>query len=182
MPRAKQPQPTQAPIQSPTVQTERKAKFVTVASKLTHKLEIQLCRPRVLTETGQYGRSEQTIFHKVGEVHILNGTGFPAGTLPKGFPRRPSMIEDVGGGYALTPGIPADFFAEWLVQNAETDMVRNGLILASSNMEDLEAEAAEHAKMDCGLQPMNSDGDRRDPRPISGGVSQVKPEARAATA
>jgi hypothetical protein len=145
-------------------------------------LEIQLCKPKSARVTGQFGSVEETVNVKYGDKYFIRGTAYPRGQPPKGFPRAPRMIEDEGGGYALTPNIPADFFAAWLEQNAETDMVVNGLIKAQPDLDSLAADAAEHAKVDSGLGPMNPDGDRRDPKPLGSSISQIKQEPRSAAA
>ena len=97
------------------------------------------------------------------------------------------MIEDQNGGYALTPGVPADFWNEWLKQNAETEMVLNGMIKAQHDLESLAADAAEHADRDSGLGPLNPEMDakgnpldRRAPKPASLSVAPVTPEPRPA--
>lgn len=164
---------------APAVHVQSKAKFVTVASKLPMHLEIQLCSPQTKSVAGRYGPADETTFAKTGQVYLILGTGYPRGQAPKGFPRRPDVIEDVGGGYALTPNIPADVMAAWMEQNKDTEMVRNGIIKVQADLASLEADAAEHAKLDSGLGPLNPDGDRRTPKPINGSVSPIRPEPRA---
>lgn len=169
---------TSAPLAAPTVKTPSKAKFVTVASKLPMNIEIQLCKPHTAAITGQFGSTKETVLRKEGAVHIIRGNAYPNGQAPKGFPRRPDLIEDSHGGYALTPNVPADFWAAWLEQNADTDMVRSGMIKAQPDLDSLAADAREHEDSDSGLGPLNPDGDRRNPRPINDAVQPIKPEAR----
>lgn len=59
------------------------------------------------------------------------------------------------GGYALTPGVPADFWAEWLQQNADSELVKNGLIFASERREMAEGEAREKVEIKSGLEPLD---------------------------
>lgn len=167
-------------IAAPAVHTPSKAKYVTVASKLPMSIEIQLCKPSTRTSTGQYGSVVETVQVKTGAVHVIRGTGYPRGEAPEGFPERPQMIKDAGGGYALTPNIPADFWAAWLEQNAETDMVRNGIVKAQADLDSLAADAKDHAAIDSGLGPLNPKGDRRNPRPANASVTPVQPESRTA--
>lgn len=176
------PKDAAKPEAAPAVHVEKKAKFVTVASKLPMSIVIQLDAPRTARVTGQFGSVEETVFVPTGESYVINGTAYPTGQPPKGFPRRAGMIEDDSGGYALTPNVPAEFFAEWLKQKAGTEIVRNGLIKANADLDDLAADAAEHAKQDSGLGPMNPDGDRRSPKPANASVAPIKPEPRAAAA
>ena len=170
---------------APSIITESKAKFVTVASKLTMSFEMQLAMPRTARETGQFGSVESTVYIKQGMIHVIRGTGYPEGKPPKGFPKRPDFIEDENGGYALTPGVPAEFWNAWKEQNKDTEMVLNGLVKAQTDLDSLAADAAEHAHVDSGLGPLNPDNDRdgnpldrRNPRPATAGVSNVKQEAR----
>jgi hypothetical protein len=173
---------------APAVHVPNKGKFVTVASKLPWPLELRLQKPVKQTVVGRHGNSEETVYRFHGVGYVIRGNAYPNGNqLPKGFPRRPEMIEDECGGYALTKQIPADFWAAWVEQNAETEMVRNGMIMAQTDVDGLAAEALDFAKRDSGLAPLNPemDGkgkplDRRSPRPVNFGVSDVEQADRAA--
>lgn len=158
----------------------RGARFVTVASKLPMSIEIQLCEPRTAAVTGQFGSVKETINVKTGAVYVIRGTGYPVGQPPKGYPKLPDSVEE--SGYTLTPNIPADWFAEWLRQNAETDMVRNKLVMASGDRDRLADETIEHAKTDSGLGPLNPEGDKRDPKPMNSSMTGVTTEVRGKAA
>lgn len=164
--------------EAPAIKTPSKASFVTVASKLPMSIEMQLCRKTQVHVTGQFQSTVETVFTKFGEVHVIRGTGYPEGTPPKGYPKRPLMIDDAG--YALTKKVPAEFFAEWMKQNADTEMVRNGIIKGHADEDSLVDMAMEHAKVTTGLEALNPDGDRRNPRPINSAVEQIKPTSAAA--
>ena len=71
---------------------------------------------------------------------------------------------------------PTRSFEEWLRQNRETDMVRNGMIKAHSSASRLEGDAREHHALSSGLEPINPDGDPRAPRPLNSAVSPIKTE------
>lgn len=167
---------------APAVKTESKAKFVTVASKLPMNIQLQLCAPKTARVTGQFGSVEETVHVPVGAIYVIRGTAFPSGQPPKGFPRRPEMIEDQNGGYALTPKVPAEFWKAWLEANADTDMVLSGMIKAQPDLDSLADDAKEHAGVNSGLGPLDPDGDRRNPKPMSDAVQEIKPEARASAA
>ena len=161
-------------VEAPAVRGEeipKGAKYVTVASKLPMDIEIQLCRETTAAVTGQFGSVKETINVKTGRMYYIRGTAYPVGQPPKGFPKAPNMID---AGYALTSGIPADFWAEWLRQNQDTEMVRNGLIKAAATQHDVEAKAAEHADVQSGLQPLDPDGDPRNPKPMNAAIENVK--------
>lgn len=160
--------------------TAKAAKYVIVASKLPFNLEIQLCRPQESRVTGQFGSVNETVHVKFGEVLLICGTSYPVNNVPKGFPKPPGMIEDEMGGYAMTVGMPADFMREWMKQNADTDMVKNGMIKVHAELESLESDAREHAGISSGLGPLNPDGDRRAPKPQSTAVLPVSAEKREA--
>jgi hypothetical protein len=68
----------------------------------------------------------------------------------------------IAGGYALTPGIPEDFFDYWLAQNKGHPAVKQGLIFAHRQMESARDMAKERAELRSGLEPLNPDkpGDR----------------------
>ena len=171
---------------APAVHTPNRGKFVTVASKIPMSITIQLCKPTEKAVSGQHGPTTEKFHTPYGAIYVIRGTGYPEGNkLPKGFPKRPEMIEDQNGGYALTPGVPADFWNDWLKQNAETEMVLNGMIKAQHDLESLAADAAEHADRDSGLGPLNPEMDakgnpldRRAPKPASLSVAAVTPEPR----
>jgi hypothetical protein len=59
------------------------------------------------------------------------------------------------GGYALTPNVDAEFWAEWKKQNAEHDAVKNRLIFAYDKPESASAAATERAATKSGLEPMD---------------------------
>jgi len=76
----------------------------------------------------------------------LKGNAFAVDRAPKA---------EIVCGYALTPGVDAEFFEEWLRQNADHDAVRNGMIFAHMKAEDVSAEAREKKDVKSGLEPIN---------------------------
>lgn len=68
------------------------------------------------------------------------------------------------GGYALTHGVDADFWEEWLNQNRDADYVRNGLIFAQEKTADVRAQAKEHRDVADNQGPLVPDTDRRIPQ------------------
>jgi hypothetical protein len=174
---------------APAVHIPSKAKYVNVASKLPMHITIQLCKPKTARVTGQFGSVDETVNVPFGESYVIRGIGYPSGKPPKGFPKPPTLLdEDFKGGFAVTKGIPADFFAEWLKQHADTDMVRNGMIKAEADIDDLAAAVSDFRTLDSGLGPLEVEGgpeggtiiDRRNPKPANASISFIKPEARSA--
>lgn len=60
----------------------------------------------------------------------------------------------VVGGYGLTPGVDAEFFAEWLRQNMDLDVVRNNMIYAHEQEESTVSFSKENAERHSGMEPM----------------------------
>ena len=117
----------------------------------------------------------------------VNGPARPVGTVPKGFPASP-IIE---GGYAATPGIPAEFWETWVEQNklaayvVPPDGAEHGMIYAMPSLEDAVAAARENEKLLSGLEPISTDEDkdgrltdRRLPKPMNQMLSKIGTEQR----
>lgn len=100
-----------------------------------------------------YSEAEQTDDTPVR----LNGTATPFG-MPTGI-----MIV---GGYALTSGVDAGFFHEWMKQNKDHPMVKNNLIKAMPNDNDARALAQEFSATRSGLESLIPDTDPRIPRRV----------------
>lgn len=139
----------------------KSAKYVTVACKIPMGLVLQCCRKTTYFEDTPGGARERVRYDKHGQRFVARGTSYPA-LPPKGFPQRVPTV----GGYALTQGIPADFWEQWLEQNADTDMVKNKLIFAYASLVDVRDEAREYAHVLSGLEPLVPDNDPRVPKPL----------------
>jgi hypothetical protein len=150
---------------------------ITVASKMPMDIILQLCRETESRVTGQFGATTEKVFVKSGPTVMIRGVAYPVGQVPKGFPKAPNMIEEAG--YALTSNVDADFFEQWLKQNADTDMVLNGMIKAHIDLASLEDDAMDFAKVQSGLQPLDPDTDSRNPKPINTAVAKVTTDDRA---
>ena len=66
-------------------------------------------------------------------------------------------------GYALTFGVPRDFWEEWLKANERNPLVRNGHVFAAKSQADAKSMAREHREFASGFQPLNQGGDYRVP-------------------
>jgi hypothetical protein len=164
------------------------ARTVTVACKIPTGLVLQLQRRVDRMEDTRDGPIPRTYWTKHGRTYHINGPAYPVGTIPKGFPRIP-MIE---GGYALTTGIPAEFWEEWLEQNKRSDFVvpapgaEHGMIFAYADVESTASAAREQEKLLSGLEPISTDEDkdgrltdRRLPKPLNMAVAKIGTEQRA---
>jgi hypothetical protein len=157
---------------------------VCVACKIPNGLRLQLQTetPRIVdTPTGP---KEVKFWVKGGKTYNVHGPAYPVAP-PAGYPRQP-MIE---GGYAITRGIPADFWNAWWEQNKEADYCRapdgsdQGFIFAYPDLDDAVAAAVEHEALLTGMEPLSAEMDKngrlkdpRIPRPLSAGIEHLRPD------
>lgn len=62
---------------------------------------------------------------------------------------------DQSGGFALTDGCPKDLWDNWLENNIDSDLVRNGLIFAGEDRVAVVAECLKRASLQSGLEPID---------------------------
>lgn len=60
----------------------------------------------------------------------------------------------VNVGFALTHGVPKKFWDLWLSQNADSDLVRRGLIFAHKQEASVRHQILDHEEIWCGLEPI----------------------------
>jgi hypothetical protein len=119
---------------------------VTVACKLPNGLELRLYKFEEQVENLYGGGKHKfTIAVPTGDMVRLRGPSIPWGHSS------PDVIHGVG----LTEGVDRDFFAEWLRQNVNTEIVKNGLVYAYEDRYDTVAHAKEHRKELSGLEPLD---------------------------
>ncbi len=92
------------------------------------------------------GHREVTVGRKVGVKYEIRGTSVPFGTVPKFI---------MAGGYALTSGIPEDFWEKWLEQNRDADIVQRELIVAHKSMDDVDSHCVNNETLKTGLEPID---------------------------
>ena len=168
---------------SPTIleiEKPKKSGTVTVACKIPQGLRLQLqhkMNRRIPTGRGSdndYDITEVNVFG--GPVYYVFGPSMPAmGGVPDGY-LLPKALE---GGYALTDGIPADFWATWLEQNELAEYVTNRMIFAYDGAS-AKSAAREFKDQKSGLEPLSRDldakgqlTDRRIPKPLTGSVARI---------
>lgn len=162
------------------------ARTVTVACKVPTGLVLQLQTATDRIETGRNGL--ETMHYNVfgGRRYFVHGPAYPS-TKPTGYPA-PPMIE---GGYALTRGIPADFWEQWAEQNkmapyfVPPDGAEHGMIFAYATTDEVASAAREQEKLLSGLEPLSTDMDAngrltdpRMPKPVTASLSKIGFEAR----
>lgn len=148
----------------------KSATTVTVACKIPAGIDMQLCKKVVYWQDTPTGAVQRDRFDRFGQIYSVRGPAYPVGQPPEGFPAAPQIV----GGYALTPGIPADFWDAWAEQNARSSFVVEKMVFAHSSRTDhAEGQARDNADLKSGLEPLNPKGDRRIPRSNNPAVSQI---------
>lgn len=132
---------------------------ITVCSKLPNGLILQLSQPIDIKVAGPNGEVRvEKIPRKFGPKYTLNGTG----TF-----RHDEEKAAKFGGYALTHGIPADFWRMWLEQYRDSDLVKNKIVFAHAKPKSAAAMAKENAKTKSGLEPLDPDKPPKDARGVT---------------
>lgn len=139
---------------------------VTVACKLPHGLMLRLFRMEEHDEPVM-GGGTKTVKRAVaiGETLTILGVAAPFGKSPKA---------QIVGGYALTPGVDADFFKAWMDQNKDSAVVRNKLVMHHEKPDMVAKKAEELAAIRSGLEPLTPDSDPRIPRGVKTADEQPK--------
>lgn len=166
------------------------ARFVVVACKIPNGLALQLQRPFEKFEDTRDGPQKRSYNVFYGKRYLVRGPAYPVGTLPKGFAQY-KPTPNIEGGYALTRGIPKDFWEQWLKQNEQADYVippdgaEHGMIFAYDDLDDVAAAAREQEELRSGLEPISTDEDKegrltdpRVPKPLTSSLSSVGEEKR----
>ena len=78
------------------------------------------------------------------------------------------------GGYGLTHGVPAALWEKWLLQNKDSELVRNRLIFAETREDAAVDHAKEQRKTVSGLQPLDPVKDPRAPRGVSKATDKME--------
>lgn len=122
---------------------------VSVACKLPNGLALRVFKMIPHSEPVMGGGTRETeLAVQVGDTVTLKGYAAPFGMAPNA---------PVAGGYAITSGVDADFWAAWLEQNAEHPVVKNGLVFASERIDSVQKQAKEQAEIKCGLEALDPD-------------------------
>lgn len=136
---------------------------VTVACKLPNGLILQLSYAEDVSEPVMGGGVKVSKrYRKGGQQVTLHPARVPFGEIPE---------YKVIGGYSITEGVDAQFFAEWLNQNEDSELVKNKLIFAYERDTTVAAVARENRGVKSGLEPVNPGRDDRMPK-------QIKPADR----
>lgn len=135
---------------------------ITVGCKLPNGLILRLFRmsDRVENVAGGGTRTFK-IAEQVADHVVIKGNKLPFGEAPE---------YQIIGNYALTIGVDADFFAEWMKQNADHEAVKQGLIFAATNQSDAIDIAKDNRERKSGLEPIvpAEHGVKGKPGPVRG--------------
>lgn len=163
------PRPAAAAPEAPAVKTTNKAAFVTVACKIPTGVVLQLSKKTTWLEETPSGSRERVRYDPVGATYVVQGPATAIGSTPKGY-----KAPLVAGGYALTPNIPADFFAEWMKQHELNPIVQSKMIFAHHAKGDTISEAKNLHATRSGFEPLDVDNkDPRIPKPAMSGVAAI---------
>jgi hypothetical protein len=133
------------------VANEKTAEFVTVACKVPNGLRLRLHTMEETTEQVMGGGSRKVkVARHTGDVVVINGNSHPQNAAP-----RAQIVDGLDNGYALTPNVPKAFWGQWLEQNKNIDMVRNGLVFAHDEHRSVEAEAREKKDVRSGMERLD---------------------------
>lgn len=145
----------------------RKGDTVTVACKMPHGLRLRLFKMADVA-VPVFGGGQKMVqeARQYGETVTINGNAVNFGMAPRC---------RIVAGYAFTPGVNKEFFEKWLEQNEDLDCVKNNLVFAHSTTESTVDQAKDQRKITSGLQPIDPDNLRNDPRvphatALAGGV------------
>lgn len=120
---------------------------VTVACKIPCGFVMQLYKMEEWDEPVMGGGKRPTKrARQTGEPVTLHG---PAKAIGKDVPW------EIRFGVGLTHGVDADFFAQWLDANKDSDMVKGGHIFACAKSGDVAQEAKNRVSDKTGLEPLD---------------------------
>lgn len=125
----------------------KNSKTVSVGCKLPHGLRLRLFKMEPFSEAvigGGVRESKRAV--QVGEQIVLKGYAKPFGS---------EAVALVVGGYAITPNVDREFIAEWLKQNAESAVVKSGLVFIQDGEQRARDEAKEKSALVNGLEALN---------------------------
>ena len=123
------------------------AATVTVACKLPMGIMLRAQQWVMENETmpGGYREVKRSRWIEGSEFYV-RGPATEVGQAPKA---------PIIGGYALTPGCPADLWDNWFEHNKHSDLVKNNIVFAHAKRPNVEAKAKDHKAVTTGLEPLD---------------------------
>ena len=120
---------------------------VTVSLKHPHGLILRL-HAMVDTQEAVMGGGIRIVktARVVGRSYTIKGYSTPNSTVP---------MPALASAFMMTPGIPKEFWDEWVKQNHDHPFVEAGLIFASPSANYAAGKEREMEAMKCGLEPLD---------------------------
>jgi len=164
-------------VTSPAIggKTQKNTSTVWIGCKLPRGLVIQCCEEVIIDRPTFGGGVKPTkMFMRTGEQVRLKGYAIPFGKVPN-YP--------IIGDFGLTE-VDRGFWERWVSQNSKFELLEKsdvnpngkGLIFVHGEKVSVEAYAAEHASLKCGLEPLNPLGDNRVDRVGSDNLTDIEPD------
>lgn len=123
---------------------------VVVACKLPHGLVLEVIDPAVFAEI------DEKTGVRARPVAPENRFKVHGSARPVGVPL-PDDAAQVVGGFALTPGVPADLWDAWMAQNKAAPFVKQGLIFAHTKAGDAVAQSKDGKALRTGFEGLDPD-------------------------
>lgn len=142
---------------------------VTVACKMPGGIILQLYEMVPVMEPVMGGGSRETtrarLNHEAGEYY-LNGAAVNLAEIGEGNLPDYRIVQ----GYALTTGIPKDFWERWLHDNRDAAIVKNKIVMAYGSESGAVDMAREHAGVKTGMEPLDPENPPADVRRVRKGT------------
>jgi len=123
------------------------AATVTIGSKDPNKMVLSIQASATHTEPVLGGGlREVTRWFNTGKQIVLNGTGVQWGQ---------ARTHPMAHGYALTPNVPADLWAEWVKQNQGSPLLTSGVLICHAKLADVVANAKNNRELRTGLEAVD---------------------------
>jgi hypothetical protein len=117
---------------------------VTIACKIASGVQLRLFEWVEAAEPLPGGGTRTIKLAMERETFTLKGCALLHPALPQG-----------PGGYALTHGVPRAFWEEWLKNNHDSMLVKNGLVFAANSEARATDQAKEQSELKSGLEPID---------------------------
>lgn len=145
------------PATTPATAAAKSGATCTILCKTPNGIVMRLFKEdSVIVPSGKPGETVAVPRQVEVDRRAINGSAYNHQRALDGLPM-PMIVS----GYAVTNGVPLDFARAWFKANAETDMVRNKMVLLVERQGDTESVAKEHAATKSGLHPLARDNDPR---------------------
>jgi hypothetical protein len=92
------------------------------------------------------GHRDVKVGRKTGDRYYVRGPRIPYGTV---------ALFSMSGGYALTHGIPEDFWEKWLEENKQQTYVKRELIVAHKALDYVQEQCYDNRDVLTGLEPID---------------------------